>query len=224
MSGTGWRDGRVWLCASQSVGVWFHSTTRCVAILPLLLLPLPSSRGSETRKVSERKYVPNVIEPSFGIGRIITGILEHCFSVREGDEQRAVLSFKPAIAPYKAVLLTLDARIHREPHVTGLAAAMTAGGLACTIDDSGASVGKRYARSDELGIPFAVTVDHQTAGDGCATVRERDTCAQLRVPLAAIAGLVRDLVEETTTWATLASRYPVVTTGEDKAAAAGADK
>lgn len=173
--------------------------------------------------MSERKYVPNVIEPSFGIGRIITGMLEHCFSVREGDEQRAVLSFKPAVAPYKAVLLPLDARIPREPHLAGLARALTAAGLACTVDDSGASIGKRYARSDELGIPIAVTVDGRTAEDATVTLRDRDTCGQLRLPVADVPAVVRAMVDDAgATWASLAARYEVVTTGADKAAAAAA--
>lgn len=64
----------------------------------------------ETRRVSERKFVPNVIEPSFGIGRILTGVLEHNFSTREGDDQRCVLSFRPIIAPFKVVVLPLDSR------------------------------------------------------------------------------------------------------------------
>lgn len=170
--------------------------------------------------MSERKYVPNVIEPSFGIGRIMTGVLEHCFSVRDGDEQRTVLSFKPAVAPYKAVVLPLDARIPREPHVSGLSSALIAAGLACTVDDSGASIGKRYARSDELGIPFAFTVDNRSAEDATVTLRERDSCAQLRVPIADVPSIVRSMVDEVSSWAALMSRYEVVTTGTDKAAAA----
>jgi hypothetical protein len=173
----------------------------------------------EKRRVGERKFVPNVIEPSFGIGRIITGVLEHNFSVRSGDEQRAVLSFRPVIAPYKAVVLPQDPRIPKET-VRALAAALTAAGLSNSVDDSGASLGKRYARSDEVGIPFALTVDFDTAKDGCVTIRERDSCAQVRVPLAEVPGALRGMTEGAAEWAGMLARYPVVTTGEDKASAA----
>ena len=165
--------------------------------------------------------MPNVIEPSFGIGRILTGVLEHCFSVRAGAEQRSVLSFKPAVAPFKAVVLPLDSRIPREGGVVSkLSAALTAGGLASTVDDSSASIGKRYSRSDELGVPFAITVDHDTAVDGCVTLRERDSCAQVRLPLGEVVVVLKAQVSGEATWETVMGKYTVVTTGEDKAAAA----
>ena len=176
----------------------------------------------EERKVSERKYVPNVIEPSFGIGRILTGVWEHNFYVRDGAEQRCVLSFKPAIAPFKAVLLPLDARIPRDV-VARLAASCTAAGFSVQVDDSSATIGKRYSRADELGVPFAVTVDFDSLKDSAVTLRERDTCAQVRLPMADLVGVLRALMDESLPWAGLPARgYTVVTTGEDKAAAAGA--
>jgi glycyl-tRNA synthetase len=55
-----------------------------------------------------REYVPNVIEPSFGIGRILYSLLEHSYYVRDGDEQRAVLSFPPCVAPTKALILPIS--------------------------------------------------------------------------------------------------------------------
>jgi glycyl-tRNA synthetase (class II) len=215
--------------------------------------------------VSERKFVPNVIEPSFGIGRIITGacgagggggklhraarhrrghprspsapltplylpycagILEHTFSVREGDEQRAVLSFPAAISPYKAVVLPLDSRIPRGGLVADIAGALTSGGLAANIDDSSASIGKRYARADEIGVPFALTVDHESVAApkeaASVTIRERDSCGQVRVPVADVPALLRSLVDGSAVWADVVAsgKYTVVTTGEDKAATA----
>lgn len=59
------------------------------------------------------------------------------------------------------------------------------------VDDSNASIGKRYARTDEIGIPFAITVDKGTAKDNMVTVRDRDTCAQIRVAVAEVVELVR---------------------------------
>jgi glycyl-tRNA synthetase len=189
--------------------------------------PLPIEGGSKTvtltrdmlslaverKKVSEKKYVPNVIEPSFGIGRIITGVFEHCFYVRPGDEQRAVLAFPPAVAPCKVLLLPLDGRISAEA-IAPLAAALTAAGLANAVDDSGASVGRRYARADEVGTPFAVTFDHQTAADGAVTLRERDSTMQVRLPVAEVAAAVGDVVAGRRSWAQVTAAFTVIVRGD----------
>lgn len=140
---------------------------------------------------------------------------------RSGDEQRAVLSFRPVIAPYKAVVLPQDSRISRDT-VRILASSLTAAGLSCTVDDSGASLGKRYSRSDEVGIPFALTVDFDTAKDSAITIRERDSCAQVRAPMAEVPAVLKALCEGEMEWSAVMARFPVVTTGEDKAASAGA--
>ena len=174
----------------------------------------------ETRRVSERKYVPNVIEPSFGIGRIITGIWEHVFYTRGGDEQRAVLALPPAIAPYKVALLPLDARIDADVHVAPIAARLNAAGIATALDDSGASVGKRYARADEVGTPFALTFDHQSLVDAAVTLRERDSTAQVRLPIADVPATVRALIEGAP-WAAATARFPTVAAGAADAAEAG---
>ncbi|KAH9266297.1 hypothetical protein BASA83_010681 [Batrachochytrium salamandrivorans] len=98
----------------------------------------------KTIKINVREYTPSVIEPSFGIGRILYALLEHSYYVREGDEQRAVFKFPAA------------------------------------VDDSTGSIGRRYARNDELGTPFAITIDFQTVNDKTVTLRERDTTKQIR--------------------------------------------
>ena len=175
----------------------------------------------ERKRITERKYVPSVIEPSFGIGRIITGVLEHCFYVREGDEQRAVLSFPAAIAPYKVVLLPLDGRIDcRE--LASLATALNSVGISSVMDDSGASVGKRYSRADEVGTPFAVTYDHVSLKDAAVTVRERDSTGQVRLPLGSVVETLGALVGGKRTWAEVSAQYGLLKGGDDEAAAAAA--
>jgi glycyl-tRNA synthetase len=163
----------------------------------------------EMKRVSEQKYVPNVIEPSFGIGRIITGLWEHVFYTRKGDEQRAVLALPPRIAPYKAVLLPLDGRLDAATHIAPIAARLNALGLATMTDESGASIGKRYARADELGTPFAMTFDHQSLVDGAVTLRERDTTAQVRLPVADVPQILRALVDGAP-WAEVTRPFAVV--------------
>lgn len=173
----------------------------------------------EKRRVLERKYVPNVIEPSFGIGRIITGVFEHNFYSREGDEQRAVLAFKPIVAPFKAVILPLDARIDKAIGAA-ISSTLTKSGLSAFIDESGASVGKRYARADEIGVPYAVTVDHDTKTDGKVTVRDRDSTSQIRVSIEEVPKIIRALVEESESWQGVSTKYGLVT----PAAGAAEDK
>ena len=65
---------------------------------------------------------------------------------------------------------------------------LTRAGVSSKIDDSGQTIGKRYARTDECGIPFAITVDFDTLDDDAVTVRERDSMEQERIPLAALEG------------------------------------
>lgn len=164
---------------------------------------------SEMKKISEEKYTPHVIEPSFGIGRIITGILEHTFYVRESDEQRTVFAFPPCVAPVKVLILPLDNRIDITP-IRALCSKFSNIGLSFSTDESSASVGRRYARADEIGIPFGITFDHETPQDQKVTLRERDSTRQVRVPVDEIPALVKSLVDDLTTWEEVTQKYPLV--------------
>ncbi|KAI8066512.1 glycyl-tRNA synthetase [Gongronella butleri] len=127
-----------------------------------------------------REYTPNVIEPSFGIGRILYSLLEHSWWVREGDEARNVLSFPAVVAPFKCCLLPLSGNEVFAPFVKKYSRALRKNGISTRTDDSKASIGRRYARNDELGIPYAITIDFQTVEDGTVTLRERDSTEQIR--------------------------------------------
>lgn len=162
----------------------------------------------ETVSVHGRHFTPSVIEPSFGIGRLLYAMFEHCFHWREDDEQRSVLSLPPAVAPVKAVVLPLVADSRFEPICTRLSGDLTSDGVSCKLDSTGVSIGRRYARSDELGIPFALTVDHLTLDDGTITVRERDSTSQIRVPEPDAPALIRRLCAHLTSWRDVASSYP----------------
>eukprot|EP00958_Prasinococcus_capsulatus_P011578 scaffold1146_cov399-Prasinococcus_capsulatus_cf.AAC.67 len=164
----------------------------------------------ERKKLSGRSFTPSVIEPSFGIGRIMYCMFEHCFYVREDDEQKGVFAFKALVAPIKCTVFPLLQDKRFEAYVANVSSAMTALGLANKVDTTGTGIGKRYARTDEIGVPFAVTVDHQTVEDATATLRERDSTAQVRVPVAEIAPLVRQLVDGAVAWEAVAAKYPSV--------------
>ncbi|EPB90614.1 glycyl-tRNA synthetase [Mucor circinelloides 1006PhL] len=135
-------------------------------------------RGTVTEHV--REYTPNVIEPSFGIGRILYSLLEHSWWVREDDEARNVLSFPTVVAPFKCCLLPLSGNAAFEPLVRKYSRELRKAGVSLRTDDSKASIGRRYARNDELGIPYAITIDFDTVQDGTVTLRERDSTKQIR--------------------------------------------
>ncbi|KAG2004585.1 glycine-tRNA ligase, variant 3 [Coprinopsis cinerea AmutBmut pab1-1] len=113
----------------------------------------------KTFKQSIREFVPNVIEPSFGLGRILYCLLEHSFWAREQDIERGVLSLPPLVAPTKVLIVPLSAREEFDPLVQEITAKLRKAGVFSRVDDSNTSIGKRYARNDELGTPYGLTID-----------------------------------------------------------------
>ncbi|KAI9344880.1 hypothetical protein BDR26DRAFT_856891 [Obelidium mucronatum] len=169
----------------------------------------------KTEKIHIREYVPNVIEPSFGLGRILYSLLEHVWWVREGDDEaRNVLSFNPAIAPTKALILPISSNEQFNPFISQVASSLRREGVSTRVDDSAASIGKRYARNDELGTPFAITVDFQTVKDQTVTLRERDSLKQIREDIPTVVSIIKDLVEERITWSDVESKYTAFTQQE----------
>jgi len=165
---------------------------------------------SEKKTVVETKFTPSVIEPSYGIGRILYAVLEHAFSQRDGDEQRCVMSFKPCVAPIKVGIFRLINNVAFDPIVAQINESLQAVGLANKVDSSSGSVGRRYARADELGIPFGITVDFDTLSDDCVTLRERDSMGQVRLPISKLVEVLLQLSHETLSWEKVTNRFPVV--------------
>eukprot|EP01126_Amoeba_proteus_P005180 TRINITY_DN1171_c0_g2_i10.p1 TRINITY_DN1171_c0_g2~~TRINITY_DN1171_c0_g2_i10.p1 ORF type:complete len:303 (-),score=76.84 TRINITY_DN1171_c0_g2_i10:98-1006(-) len=174
----------------------------------------------QKKKVTGQNIVPGVIEPSYGIGRIVYSVLEHSFWVREKDEkevddddklERVVLSFKPVIAPYKCVILPLISSDEAMlAHVRTVEILLKKNHLSCKVDKSSAKIGKRYARADEIGIPFGITVDEITLSDNSVTFRERDSTQQVRLQISLLPALVVQLVDELTTWDEVKKKYDLV--------------
>jgi glycyl-tRNA synthetase len=161
-----------------------------------------------TRVETMREYTPNVIEPSFGIGRIFYALCEHVFWTREQDEARAVLSFPPAVAPTKVLIVPLSSNPDFDPFVKTLKDRLRKLGISNRVDASGASIGKRYARNDELGTPLGITVDFQSIKDNTFTLRDRDTTEQVRSSLDDIAQAISNIVKGEETWSDVAKRLP----------------
>jgi glycyl-tRNA synthetase len=164
-----------------------------------------------TKKIHEIKFTPSVIEPSFGMGRILYSLLEHSFYQRDGDEQRCVMRFNPVVAPEKCAVLPISANPECNAVVDSIAAELVDADLATRVDKSSAALGRRYARTDELGVPFAVTVDFQSLQDRTVTMRERDSMVQIRLAQGDVTNVIHQLVHRRTTWEQLCTKYPVVT-------------
>jgi len=141
-------------------------------------------------KGTNEKFVPHVIEPSFGVERALMAVL--CSSYREDEqngETRVYLALPENLAPVKYAVSPL---LKNKPELVAKArevyAALKAKHGAVMWDDNG-NIGKRYRRQDEIGTPYCVVIDFETIeGDGTVTVRERDTTEQRRVSVAELVG------------------------------------
>ena len=153
------------------------------------------------KTVHVEDVVPNVIEPSFGIGRIMYCLFEQTFKQRE-DKLRTFFSLPPQIAPIKCSILPLINSEQFEPFVKRVKRELTALNISTKIDER-ESIGRRYSRTDELSIPFAVTIDSDTPKDNSVTVRERDTTYQVRVGLDELPEIILNLSVGKLAWADL---------------------
>ncbi len=138
-----------------------------------------------TDPVTNEKYIPYCIEPSLGADRVTLAFLCNAYheetvaDVNGNEDTRVVMKFHPALAPFKAAVLPLTKK--QADRAAELRAELS---RHFTVDyDVPGSIGKRYRRQDEIGTPFCITVDFDTEEDGSATIRDRDTMEQIRLPL-----------------------------------------
>ena len=164
------------------------------------------------QNIHEEKYYPNVIEPSFGIGRILYCVMEHCFKVREKDSRRTYFDFPPLIAPYKASILPLIENEKFMEYIEPIRKILVQNGITYRIDAID-SIGRRYARTDEIGIPFGITIDDVTLKDNTVTLREIDTMKQIRVPINEVGNVIKNCCNRIEKWEDIVKKYPAF---EDK--------
>ena len=141
-------------------------------------------------RVSGKRVVPHVIEPASGLDRLFFALLEHSFDDSDG---RTVLHLTPAVAPIKAAVLPLISDIRLDRAARALCARLNSAGLESYYDDT-ASIGRRYARMDEAGTPYCITVDSEWKDGGTVTVRDRDTRKQIRVPEKSVESVISRLI------------------------------
>lgn len=131
--------------------------------------------------VTNERYIPYVIEPSLGVERMFLAVMCNAYEEEEIGESdtRVVLHLHPALAPYKVAILPLQKKLSEKAQEIYFALQKK---FSCTFDETG-SIGKRYRRQDEIGTPYSVTIDFETLEDNSVTIRERDSMAQVRLPI-----------------------------------------
>ena len=119
-----------------------------------------------------------------------------------------MLSFPPAVAPTKVLLVPLSSNPVFKPLLQRVGAQLRRRGISNRVDDSSATIGKRYSRNDELGTPFGITVDFQSTKDNTFTLRDRDSTTQVRATETEIIDAVVNMVDGSETWEDVAKRLP----------------
>ena len=143
---------------------------------------------------TNEKFVPYCVEPSLGADRVALAFLCDAYDEEtlENGDVRSVLHLHPALAPYKAAILPLQKNKlgdkAREVYE------LLAKHFMVDFDDSG-TIGKRYRRQDEIGTPLCITIDFDTLEDETVTVRDRDTMAQVRMPIAELEGYIQKEID-----------------------------
>jgi glycyl-tRNA synthetase len=145
-------------------------------------------------KLTGEKFVPHVIEPSFGIDRILYCILEHNYmeGEKKGEEYR-LLKFNSIIAPIKVGVLPLISNEKLVKLAKKIDQNLRDAGIKTYYDDGG-SIGRRYARMDEVGTPFCITVDYDSLKDNTVTIRDRDTTKQIRKKIDKLTTYIKDKI------------------------------
>jgi glycyl-tRNA synthetase len=134
--------------------------------------------------ITEVRRIPRVIEPSFGVDRILFALWEHAYERGEKNgEPYTVLHLSPHVAPVQVAVLPLTSDDALVRAAAGIESGLRRAGILTLFDTSG-NIGRRYARQDEAGTPFCITIDADTLTDEKVTLRDRDTTEQERLPVA----------------------------------------
>jgi glycyl-tRNA synthetase len=144
----------------------------------------------------DERYTPHVVEPAAGVNRSMLAFMVDAYDEEVvAERQRTVLRLHPALAPVKVAVLPL---IPRNEDIVGKARGLYEDlrrTVVAEYDDSG-QIGRRYRRQDEIGTPYALTIDEQTLEDDTVTIRDRDSLAQQRIPIAGARAMVQDKLAE----------------------------
>jgi glycyl-tRNA synthetase len=157
----------------------------------------------EVIDVRGEEIVPHVIEPSYGIDRMCYAVLEQAYDEDTADgEKRTVLRLLPQVAPVQVAVFPLMTRDGLDTIAEEITRTLKKKGVLAEYDDSGA-IGRRYRRQDEIGTPFAITVDYESKETHTVTVRDRDSMKQVRINITDVPETICALVDGNMKFASL---------------------
>ena len=195
------KETEIWVTNAGNIGKEFKSDAKSILeavkgaeLQPGFVVEIGNKKitldenhmNQKTEKRGNMVY-PNVVEPSFGLDRILYCLLESSWKV---DDDREWISLPQDTSPYDLLVAPLMTKDGLDDSAKEIFAKAQNLGVDAYYDEAG-SIGRRYARADEIGIFFSMTVDHQTLKDGTVTLRERDSKAQSRVSVEDALGKVR---------------------------------
>ena len=151
------------------------------------------------KKESGRRFVPEVVEPSFGAERLLYAALEYAYTQ---VKDRVVLNIPVDIAPIQASVFPLMAKDGLDDKARSVCDVLRRARFDVDYDESG-TIGRRYARADEIGVPIAITIDYDTLKYETVTLRDRITWKQVRAPITSLVDKLRAYFEESRPFSTL---------------------
>ena len=140
------------------------------------ILPTHVRFEEHTEREAGRRVIPHVVEPSFGAERLVYSTLEYAYT---RSKDRVVLRLPKSIAPVQVMVFPLMAKDGLPEIASKIRTLLSENGFEVEYDESG-TIGRRYARADEVGVPLSVTVDYKTKDNNTVTIRDRDTWKQVR--------------------------------------------
>lgn len=143
---------------------------------------------------THERYIPHVIEPSFGLDRLALALLVDSYDCEELEkDSRIVMRLKSNIAPYKVAIMPLSNKLNEE--CQNKLWKLLSSKFDCVYDVTG-SIGKRYRRQDAIGTPFCITYDFDSINDESVTIRERDSMKQERVKISELVNYIENKLDE----------------------------
>ncbi|MHA2248927.1 MAG: glycine--tRNA ligase [Candidatus Kariarchaeaceae archaeon] len=163
--------------------------------------------------VSGKKVIPHVVEPSFGVSRLVYAVLLAAYQ-KEGRDW-TWFKFPGAMAPWEVLVAPLMKKDGLAEAAKVLYWELKDQGIDVIFDQSGA-IGRRYARADEIGIPLAITYDYESLEDDTVTIRNRDTTEQIRAPSEELPAIIREYILEMVNWKDLVQEYGLIESSPKK--------
>ena len=139
-----------------------------------------------------KRFIPHVVEPSFGSDRLFYVALEYAYNLKD---DRVVMSFPRGIAPTQVGVYPLMSKDCLDTRAKEVQRLLASEGFSTEFDETG-SIGRRYARADEAGIPLGITIDYDTLKDGTVTIRDRDSWKQVRTLISNLPELLHSYFQD----------------------------